>query len=125
MLQFLRKQSWTGYKVLMVASPASELVGCFIAAPRRCSALRASPAAGLMLVALPAGESVAKYIRQASPYNTQIVALGIDTYLKMLLHDNFVVSPLDAVPQCVVSCQQRAVHTGLSAPPVWGVCHLR
>ncbi|CAK0783811.1 hypothetical protein CVIRNUC_007011 [Coccomyxa viridis] len=37
-----------------------------------------------------AGESVAKYIRQASPYNTQIVALGIDTYLKMLLHDNFV-----------------------------------
>ena len=39
-----------------------------------------------------AGESVAKYIRQTSPYNTQIVALGIDTYLKMLLHDNFVVS---------------------------------
>ena len=35
---------------------------------------------------------MAKYIRQASPYNTQIVALGIDTYLKMLLHDNFVVS---------------------------------
>lgn len=34
---------------------------------------------------------MAKYIRQASPYNTQIVALGIDTYLKMLLHDNFVV----------------------------------
>ena len=39
-----------------------------------------------------AGESVAKYIRQPSPYNTQIVALGVDTYLKMLLHDNFVVS---------------------------------
>ncbi|CAL8461811.1 g1342 [Coccomyxa elongata] len=37
-----------------------------------------------------AGESVAKYIRQPSPYNTQIVALGVDTYLKMLLHDNFV-----------------------------------
>ena len=35
---------------------------------------------------------MAKYIRQTSPYNTQIVALGIDTYLKMLLHDNFVVS---------------------------------
>ena len=38
-----------------------------------------------------AGESVAKYIRQPSPYNTEIVALGVDTYLKMLLHDNFVV----------------------------------
>ncbi|KAK9908907.1 hypothetical protein WJX75_004527 [Coccomyxa subellipsoidea] len=37
-----------------------------------------------------AGESVAKYIRQPSPYNTQIVALGVDTYLKMLLQDNFV-----------------------------------
>ncbi len=35
---------------------------------------------------------MAKYIRQPSPYNTQIVALGVDTYLKMLLHDNFVVS---------------------------------
>lgn len=34
---------------------------------------------------------MAKYIRQPSPYNTQIVALGVDTYLKMLLHDNFVV----------------------------------
>ena len=39
---------------------------------------------------------MAKYIRQASPYNTQIVALGIDTYLKMLLHDNFVVSQCSA-----------------------------
>ena len=49
---------------------------------------------------MAAGERVAKYIRQTSPYNTQIVALGIDTYLKMLLHDNFVVSlqPLDSVP---------------------------
>ena len=54
----------------------------------------------------PTGESVAKYIRQASPYNTQIVALGIDTYLKMLLHDNFVVSPLHAVSLWCVSCQQ-------------------
>ena len=46
---------------------------------------------------------MAKYIRQASPYNTQIVALGIDTYLKMLLHDNFVVSPLDTVSHCEIS----------------------
>lgn len=37
-----------------------------------------------------AGESVAKYIREPSPFNTQIVSLGVDTYLKMLLADNFV-----------------------------------
>lgn len=39
---------------------------------------------------LCAGESVAKYIREPSPFNTQIVSLGVDTYLKMLLADNFV-----------------------------------
>ena len=33
---------------------------------------------------------MAKYIRQPAPFNTQIVALGVDTYLKMLLTDNFV-----------------------------------
>lgn len=37
-----------------------------------------------------AGKSVAKYIGNRSPRNTQIVALGVDAYLKMLLHDNFV-----------------------------------
>lgn len=37
-----------------------------------------------------AGESVQKYIRQPASFNTQIVALGVDTYLKMLLEDNFV-----------------------------------
>ena len=41
-------------------------------------------------VLLCAGESVAKYIREPSPFNTQIVSLGVDTYLKMLLADNFV-----------------------------------
>lgn len=33
---------------------------------------------------------MAKYIREPSPFNTQIVSLGVDTYLKMLLADNFV-----------------------------------
>lgn len=33
---------------------------------------------------------MAKYIRARSPFNTRIVALGVDTYLKMLLQDNFV-----------------------------------
>lgn len=37
-----------------------------------------------------AGQSVAKYIRNPAPFNTQVVALGVDTYLKMLLTDNFV-----------------------------------
>ena len=60
-----------------------------------------------MVAAGRVGESVAKYIRQASPYNTQIVALGIDTYLKMLLHDNFVVSPLDTVSHCEISAASR------------------
>lgn len=39
---------------------------------------------------LPAGQSVAKYIQNPAPFNTQVVALGVDTYLKMLLTDNFV-----------------------------------
>ena len=42
------------------------------------------------LLAVPAGDSVAKYIRSPQAINTQIVALGVDTYLKMLLADNFV-----------------------------------
>ena len=33
---------------------------------------------------------MAKYIRSPQAINTQIVALGVDTYLKMLLADNFV-----------------------------------
>lgn len=60
-----------------------------------------------MSACVGAGESVAKYIRQASPYNTQIVALGIDTYLKMLLHDNFVVSP----PRCLHGVYQALLQS--------------
>ena len=33
---------------------------------------------------------MARYIANPAPCNTQIVALGVDAYLKMLLHDNFV-----------------------------------
>ncbi|KAK9819987.1 hypothetical protein WJX72_004814 [[Myrmecia] bisecta] len=36
------------------------------------------------------GDSVSKYIRSPTPFNTKIVGLGVDTYLKMLLEDNFV-----------------------------------
>eukprot|EP00879_Flechtneria_rotunda_P001554 GHRR01001713.1.p1 GENE.GHRR01001713.1~~GHRR01001713.1.p1 ORF type:complete len:1175 (+),score=492.98 GHRR01001713.1:413-3937(+) len=37
-----------------------------------------------------AGRSVAKFMKEATPLNTHIVALGVDAYLKMLLVDNFV-----------------------------------
>ncbi|KXZ56229.1 hypothetical protein GPECTOR_1g2 [Gonium pectorale] len=37
-----------------------------------------------------AGRSVAGFIRRPTPLNTAIVCLGVDTYLKMLLQDNFV-----------------------------------
>ena len=70
---------------------------------------------------------MAKYIRQASPYNTQIVALGIDTYLKMLLHDNFVVSGLDALPHCeptVAGNRQYAHNIQCTLRPVY-LHHLR
>ena len=33
---------------------------------------------------------MSKYIGTRNERNTQIVALGVDAYLKMLLHDNFV-----------------------------------
>ncbi|GMH32943.1 hypothetical protein BSKO_00777 [Bryopsis sp. KO-2023] len=37
-----------------------------------------------------AGRSVTHYIKNPSPLNTRIVALGVDAYLKMLLSDNVV-----------------------------------
>ncbi|KIZ02761.1 hypothetical protein MNEG_5201 [Monoraphidium neglectum] len=37
-----------------------------------------------------AGAGVAKYMRQPTPLNTEIVAIGVDCYMKMLLQDNFV-----------------------------------
>lgn len=36
------------------------------------------------------GESVSRYIRRPTPFNAEIVALGVDTYLGMLLKHNFV-----------------------------------
>ena len=44
------------------------------------------------LCALPAvlGRSVAFYTRRRTPINSEIVSLGVDTYLGMLLEHNFV-----------------------------------
>lgn len=36
-----------------------------------------------------AGSSVAGFMKQPTPLNTHIVALGVDAFLKMLLVDNF------------------------------------
>ena len=36
------------------------------------------------------GASVAHFIRRRTPFNADIVALGVDTYLSMLLKHNFV-----------------------------------
>lgn len=36
------------------------------------------------------GASVAVFMKEPAAINTQIVALGVDAYLKMLLTDNFV-----------------------------------
>lgn len=56
-----------------------------------CNATCSKPQVSLQACMLVfVGESVAKYIREPSPFNTQIVSLGVDTYLKMLLADNFV-----------------------------------
>ncbi|PSC71628.1 putative serine threonine-kinase abkC isoform A [Micractinium conductrix] len=44
----------------------------------------------VLVESFEAGQSVANFIRTPHPQNTQIVALGVDTYLKMLLQDNFV-----------------------------------
>jgi aarF domain-containing kinase len=41
-----------------------------------------------------AGDSVTRYMAEPSELNGPIVAKGIDIYLKMLLHDNFVHSDL-------------------------------
>ncbi len=58
---------------------------------------------------------MAKYIRQPSPYNTEIVALGVDTYLKMLLADNFVVRcpPLHICHHCLQNSDVRGEKSSL------------
>ncbi|KAK9810979.1 hypothetical protein WJX73_003175 [Symbiochloris irregularis] len=46
--------------------------------------------ASVLVETFEPGHSVARFIANPAPCNTQIVALGVDAYLKMLLHDNFV-----------------------------------
>ncbi len=44
----------------------------------------------VLVESFEAGQSVAVFMKEPHPINTQIVALGVDAYLKMLLTDNFV-----------------------------------
>jgi aarF domain-containing kinase len=44
----------------------------------------------VLVESFEAGQSVAVFMKEPQAINTQIVALGVDAYLKMLLTDNFV-----------------------------------
>lgn len=70
-----------------------------------------------------AGESVAKYIREPSPFNTQIVSLGVDTYLKMLLADNFVHTDLHP-GNIMVRIRGVSHHQPVNAAPLLAVQHI-
>lgn len=48
------------------------------------------PSASVLVESFERGDSVTRYMRAPAPFNPQIVALGVDAYLKMLLADNFV-----------------------------------
>ncbi|GAX75750.1 hypothetical protein CEUSTIGMA_g3193.t1 [Chlamydomonas eustigma] len=45
---------------------------------------------GVLIETFEQGSSVSHFIKRRTPYNTEIVALGVDTYLSMLLKHNFV-----------------------------------
>lgn len=48
----------------------------------------------VLVESFESGVTVSGYIRAPSPANTQIVARGIDAYLRMLLQNNFVHSDM-------------------------------
>jgi predicted unusual protein kinase regulating ubiquinone biosynthesis (AarF/ABC1/UbiB family) len=61
--------------------------------------------ATVLVESFEAGLSVAHFTRRSTPANTEIVALGVDTYLGMLLRHNFVHTDLhpgvyDAAERC-------------------------
>lgn len=78
------------------------------------------PVAGLVSESVYAmewvdGAGVAAYMRQPSAINTEIVALGVDTYVKMLLADNFVHTDLH--PGNIMVSRLPALETaGLARP---------
>ena len=61
--------------------------GSRVVAPRPLDGLAS---ASVLVESFEPGHSVARYIREPSPLNGEIVSLGVDAYLQMLLADNFV-----------------------------------
>lgn len=69
------------------------------------------------------GQGVSKYMKTPTQLNTQIVARGVDAYLKMLLQDNFVHTDLHPgnilvrAAEPVTSCRRRPQnhHTGMGS----------
>lgn len=61
---------------------------CFHALPQVCTPrlVRGFATAGVLIETFEPGESVARYMKTPGPMNTQIVALGVDTYLKVRSH---------------------------------------
>ena len=45
---------------------------------------------GVLVETYERGASVARYMARRAPFNPQIVAAGVDAYLKMLLSDGFI-----------------------------------
>jgi aarF domain-containing kinase len=71
------------------------------------------------------GDSVAAYMRSPHPLNTEVVGLGTDTYLKMLLTDNFVHTDLHpgnikVAPAPVAPPPARGGRGGGAAPAACG-----
>lgn len=63
------------------------------------------------------GASVTHFIRRHTPFNAGIVALGVDTYLSMLLKHNFVHTDLH--PGRPGRCR-RWLTSGCRCPPALG-----
>lgn len=72
---------------LLTACPSTAGVSSSVSIPRPIPGLVAST---VLVESFEAGRSVAVFMREPHAINTQIVALGVDAYLKMLLTDNFV-----------------------------------
>ena len=74
----------------------------------------------MLVESYESGVSVAARMRQPQQGNTQIVALGVDTYLKMLLADNFVHTDLH--PGNILVRRAPASSSG-GPPSMCAACH--
>lgn len=78
----------------------------------------------VLVESFEAGQSVAVFMREPAAINTQIVALGVDAYLKMLLTDNFVHTDLHpGEPQAGLRSRQAGRHRQTGRQAGSGACH--